>query len=136
MCRIAINSLLELGGHLPGLDDVEVSATTAEVAAHGPTDLVFGGGASLVQERPHAHDLARRAEAALERVLLDEGPLHRIQLAVAPQPLDRGDLTPLTIDAEQQARVHGPSVHQHGARAAIAHVTDLLGPGQLEIVAQ
>ncbi len=36
-------------------------------------------------------DEARRAEAALQRVMLAEGLLQRSQVGVVGQPLDRGD---------------------------------------------
>ena len=48
-----------------------------------------------------------RAEAALQRVLLVEGPLHRVQRAVrAGQALDRGDLAAVGLDGQHRAALH------------------------------
>jgi hypothetical protein len=56
----------------------------------------------LAQQRDRGHDLARRAVAALERVVLHERRLHRMQIAVVGgQPFDRGDLTALAGDCER-----------------------------------
>ena len=48
----------------------------------------------------------------------------------------RGDLPTLAVDREQQAGVHGPAIEQHGAGATVAHVADLLGARELQVVSQ
>src|SRR4051812_11096583 len=60
---------------LDGRDDVGIGPATADVAAHVLADVVIGGTAGLVQQRQRRHDLPRGAEAALVRVLLEEGRL-------------------------------------------------------------
>jgi hypothetical protein len=62
--------------------------------------------------------------------------LHGIQLPVAGQPFDGGDLPPLAIDSEQQTGVYGPAIYEDCAGTAVAHVADFLRAGQMEIAAQ
>ena len=65
-----------------------IGAAAAEVAAHAFADaLRIVAGLAFRDQADRAHDLARRAEAALEAVMGDEGGLHRMQLvAVARRP--------------------------------------------------
>ena len=62
------------------LGDAGIGAAAAEIAAHPlahPLGIVAR--LALVDQADRAHDLARRAEAALEAVMRDEGGLHRMQ---------------------------------------------------------
>ncbi len=68
--------------------------------------------------------------------MLHEGLLHRMQLAVPGQALDRDDAIAVAGDGQRQAGIHPHAVHQHGAGAALAVVAALLGAGQAEMVAQ
>src|SRR5215472_16933339 len=111
-------------------DDIRVSATPADVAAHELADLFVGARPPLGKQRHRRHDLPGRAVPALERVTGDERALQRVQSALACQPLDRGDLAALAGDRERQARQHPLAVRQHGARAARPLIAALLGPGQ------
>ena len=77
-----------------------------------------------------------RAVAALERVVLDERPLHRVQLAVGREALDRRHLAALAGDGQRQAGEHAPAVDPDGAGAARALVAALLGARQVEVLAQ
>ena len=83
----------------------------------GALRLVEGGG---------GHDHAGRAEAALERLGVEEGLLHRVQLAVLREPLDRRDLATRGAEGGHQAAMHGRAVEPDGAGAAIARVAALL----------
>src|SRR5207253_10182217 len=67
-----------------------------------------------------------RAEAALEGVGVDEGALHRMQLAVLRDPFDRLDGLSLAGDGERHARVDGTAVDKDGARATRPFIADLL----------
>ena len=78
-----------------------------------------------------AHDLARRAEAALEAVMVDEGGLHRMQRVAVGQALDGGDLGAVVADRERQAGIDPAAVDQHGAGAALAAVAAFLGAGEV-----
>src|SRR6185312_345240 len=84
-------------------------------------------------------ELAGRAVAALEGVVLDERGLERMQVAVAAGPaqsLDRGDLRAVVRDREEEAAVRPPTVEQDRARAALPVVAALLRPHQVELLAQ
>ena len=83
------------------------------------------------------HDLARRAVAALQGVVVDEGLLHRMQRAVGG---DRPSIVvtsrPSAWTARRQAGHDAPAVEMHRAGAALAVVAALLGAGQRELLAQ
>ena len=81
-------------------------------------------------------DHAGRAEAALQAVVLDERALERVELAVLREPLDRRDLAALGLEREHGAALHGASVEEHGARAALARVAPDVRSGETEPVAQ
>src|SRR5437016_756901 len=82
-------------------------------------------------------DLARRAIAALECVVVDEGLLHRMQRSIAGcEALDRADGAALRRRREHEAGDHPPPIEQNRAGAALAVVAALLGAGQPEVLAQ
>ena len=56
-----------------------------------------------LQQRVARHHHAGRAEAALQAVLLAEALLHRIELAVLLEPLDRHDLAAVGLHREHRA---------------------------------
>ena len=99
-------------------DDVVVAGAAAEVALEPVADLLLGRVRVLLQQRDRRHDEARRAEAALQRVLLVERLLHRVQLAVRGEALDRRHLAAVGLHGEHRARLHRLAVEQHRARAA------------------
>ena len=72
----------------------------------------------------------RRAEAALEAVLLLERGLDRVQGAVALEAFDRRDLTAVGLHREHGARLHRLAVEQHRARAATRRVAADVRAGQ------
>src|SRR5262249_54236829 len=76
-----------------------------------------------------------RAEATLEPVLLPEPLLDRMQLAVLGQPFDRHDLGAVALDGEERARLHRLTVHDDGARAALARVATDVGAGEPDVLA-
>src|SRR5215217_3577432 len=133
-------------------DDPRVGSAAADVAAHPFADLVvrepgrrhghvFGdvahvAAARLFEEPDGGADLPRRAVAALEAVVLDEGRLHRVELIPLRQPLDRRDLPALEGGGERQARQDAPPVDEHRAGPALPLVAALLRAGEREPFAQ
>jgi hypothetical protein len=83
-----------------------------------------------------AHDLAWRAEAALESVMGDEGGLYRMKLVAARKTLNGGDLFFRDAFGSRDARPLGSSIDQDGAGTTLALSTTVLGSGQIEILAQ
>src|SRR5712691_309883 len=134
--RSSLVSFLSLSGADAGFDDVRVGAAAAEVPGDGAADVVFVRRRVLTQQCHDGHDLAGRAEAALEGVGVDERALHRMELAVLRDPLDGLDGLSFAGDGERHARVDGTAVDEDGARAARAFVADLLCSRQAERFAQ
>src|SRR5205085_1333797 len=98
-------------GLLDRVENVVVAAAPADVAGHGLADLLVGARVPVPDHRDRGHDLAGRAEAALETVVLDERLLHRVQLLTVPrETFDRGDLLAVDRSHEGQAGHHPPSV--------------------------
>ena len=87
------------------------------------------------QRRRRDHE-ARSAEAALHGTRGDECPLHRVQLPVGRQALDRDDVTPVGLCAVHEAAAHEPAVEQHRAGPALALLARSLGSDQVEPLAQ
>src|SRR3984957_9130588 len=76
---LALRSEL-LSGPEHRLDDVRVARAAAQVARQRPADVLLGRVRVLVQQLAGGHHHARRAEPALEAVLLPEALLERVQL--------------------------------------------------------
>src|SRR4029079_6227855 len=98
--------------------DVRVSGAAAEIPAHPFGDLRVGRSVPLLEQGDRGHQLAGRAEAALEGVVGDEGALHGMKLLVLGKTLDRGHLTPLACDRERQAGEDATPIDVDRARAA------------------
>ena len=99
-------------------------------------DLLVGRVRVAVQQRAGGEHHARRAEPALQPVLLVEALLHRVEHAVALEALDGRDLVVRGRRGEDRARLRRLAVHQHDARAAVRRVAAPVGAGEAEVVAQ
>src|SRR5688572_27620336 len=99
-------------------------------------DLVEARVGVAVEQGLRGHDEAGRAETALLGVVLDECSLERMELARPAAPLDGLDGPALGLDGEHGAGVDGLAFEEDGAGAAGAAVADLLGAGEVEVVAQ
>src|SRR5947208_3464396 len=73
------------------------------------------------------HKESRRAEAALQGEVLDERVLHRVQLAVACESFNGGDLASIRLDGEHQTRLHECAIHAiaaiHSRRVAVSNTS-------------
>jgi hypothetical protein len=85
------------------LEHPRIRGAAAQVARERFLDLVVRRRRVRVDERLRRHERAARAVAALDRAVLHEGLLQRVQLAVVGEPLDRRDALPLGGDREQEA---------------------------------
>src|SRR5690348_18428817 len=90
----------------------------------------------LLEQRHDGHHHARRAEAALQAVLIVEPALYRVHLAVRGQSLERGDLVPAGLGGEHRAGLDGFTVEQHRAGPAGGGVAADGGRGEIGHVAQ
>src|SRR3984957_2582563 len=129
-------SLCLLANVLNGSDDVGVRSTAADIAAHEFLDVGVGGAALLLKKGDRRHDLARGAVPTLVAIVLDEGCLHRVQVARLAKPFNRGDLVALVHHGQRQAGIDAAAVHVDGAGSALAMVAALLGAGQADGLAQ
>src|SRR5437763_424200 len=75
------------------LDDIVVAGAAAKIAFELFADrLLVEIVALAAHEIDRGHDHARRAEAALQTMMLAESFLHRMQLIAVSKPLDRQDV--------------------------------------------
>src|SRR3954470_24846255 len=116
--------------------DVRIGGAAADVAAHELADVLLGVGVALLDQLDRGHDLPGSAVPALECVVVDERALHRMQLVLVGQPLDRADLVPGRRDRQREAGEHPPPVDPHRAGPAGALVAALLGAGEIQVLAQ
>src|SRR6202035_262333 len=105
-----------------------IGAASAEISAHA-FSYAFRviAGLPFLDQGDRAHDLARRAEPALEAVMSDESGLDGMEPVAAGDALDREDVGAVVADGQCQARIDPPSVDQDGTRAALAPVASLFG---------
>src|SRR3954471_9338829 len=132
----AISPPLRVCRGLHGLDDVVIAGAAAEVALEPVADLVVRRVRMLLQEARRRHDHPGRAVAALQRVVLLERALHRVQLAVRRETLDRRDLVAVRLDGEQRARLHRLAVEMDGASTAGRRVAADVRAGEVQLLAQ
>src|SRR5215469_14220467 len=113
-----------------------VGAAAANVAAQSVQQIFCAGIGILVEYRFAGHHKPRGAEAALRRIVVDEGLLNRVQLAFLRQRFNREDLAALGLNRQHRAGIHWAVVEHHRAGAAFALVADPLRAGQIESVPQ
>ena len=89
-----------------------------------------------VEQAFHRHDHAGRAETTLERLILEEGPLYRIELAVSSETLDGRDLSVLDVAREREAGADGLAVDENRTRAADPDAAPFNRSFKFEIIAQ
>ena len=118
------------------LDDRVIARAAAVVPADRLADGRRIGRRVALQEIVRGEQHARRAEAALERVLRAEGLLELGDRAALGQALDRLDAAAVRLGGQHQAAAHGRAVHAHGARAAHAVLASDVRAGQPELVAE
>src|ERR1700722_6143037 len=118
-------------------DDVRIGGAATEVSAHVFAYVAVIAGIALVDAGDRRQDLPRRAVAALEGVLVDEGLLHGMQLAVRlGEALDGRDWPPPRRRRQRQAGEHAAVAEQHRAGAALPVIAALLHPREAEVLAQ
>src|SRR5258706_1253823 len=116
--------------------DVLVAGTAAQIARQAIADLVVGRARTLAQQVDHGHQHAGRAKPALQRVVLAECGLHRMQRLDRAQPLDGLDPLAVGLDGEHQARARAVTLDDHRAGAAHAVLAADMRARQTEVLAQ
>src|SRR5207248_5342259 len=134
---MSLRSLLHLGGRRAHcLQDVLVARAAAKV---GREDLPEVRVADVRLGLEHAggqHQEARRAEAALQAVVLPERLLQRMERLALREAFDGADLRALRLHGEHEAGTDRLAVHQHGAGAAHAVLAAEMRAGQPAVFAQ
>src|SRR5690606_35434552 len=118
------------------LDDVVVARAAADVAFEPVPHLFLGRLPVAHAQLDRTHDHARRAEAALEPLVLAKRLLHRMQLVAFGEPLDGGDVLTFGLDRQHSAGLGRTAVYMHDAGAALTRVAADMGTGEPEILSQ
>jgi hypothetical protein len=90
----------------------------------------------LPQECHCRQYLARCAKAALHGIVLDEGSLHRVQLAGARDPLYGDHLRTLTGSCQYETRINWLTVQQDRTSATFASPASELGTSEVKAATQ
>src|SRR5712691_4141119 len=117
-------------------DDVLVTGAAAEGAFDPMAHIGFSWMGIAFDQIVCGHDHARRAEAALQAVLVPESLLHRVQLAVRGEAFDGGDARPVGLHRQHRARFDRLPVDQHCAGATLTGVAANVGPSEPQCLAQ
>src|SRR6267378_2170345 len=112
------SSALAIQYLLDGVDDGLVAGAAAVVSGNMVSDLFSGTLLLLQKQILSGHQHSRRAEAALQRVLLVKGLLQRLQLAGIRKALDGVHPAAVRLHGEHQAAAHDIAVDPQGACAA------------------
>ena len=88
------------------LDDVLVAGAAAEIGREHVEQVLVADVGLALEHAGREHQEARRAEAALQPVMLDEGALQRMQLVALREPLDGADRLAVGLHREHQAGAH------------------------------
>src|ERR1017187_6615379 len=122
---------------LDGVHDVRIGSATAQISAHVFANLGVDAGVAFFHAGDCRQDLARSAIAALERVVVDKGLLHRVQAPVGlRQTFDGGDLLTIGAGRQCQAGQHPAVVDQYSAGTALAVIAAFFTSGQAHMLAQ
>src|SRR3972149_10205846 len=116
-------SVRRVAGHLAGcvLDSSDgrlVAGAAAEVALQAVPDLLVAWVRMPLEDlQPRQHH-PRRAEAALQPMLLPEALLDGVELPVPGQSLDREDVGSVGLRRQDRTGFYGQTRGDHGAGAA------------------
>jgi len=85
------------------IDNELITSTTADIPAQPLADLCFARIRASLKQCDGSHKETRRTIAALQRVVLFECPLHRVQTAVAGEPFNSPDRSASCLSRKRQA---------------------------------
>src|SRR5262245_25378278 len=112
-----------LVGRQYGFDDVVVAGAATDIAVELMADRLLVQIASMARNHVDGgHHHARRAEAALQAVVLLEGSLNGMQLTVAGEPLDGGDRRTRRLDGKDRAALHRLAIHVNDTGTALVGI--------------
>jgi len=110
--------------------DPGIGTAPAEISTHAfAHTLGIVAGLTFLDQADRAHDLAWRAEPALEAVMCHKGGLDGMERVTLRHALDREDICTVVTDREGKARIDASPIDEDRARAALSAVAALFGPG-------
>src|ERR1700732_772964 len=118
------------------VDNVLAAGAATEIAAEAVADFVVGSERPLAQEIDGGHQHPRRAEPALQRVMLAERLLQTVELLDGAEAFDGLERAAVGLHREQQAGAHAVAVENDSAGAADAMLAADMGAGEAERLAQ
>src|SRR5450631_3353682 len=120
--RIAGACVLAIGLAVKGVLDRTIAGAATQIAFQRGAEILLLG----LVERGAGENHARGAEAALERLGIEEGLLHRVKFAIISESLNGGDGMAFGPERRDQAAMHRLAIDQDGAGAAVSGVAALL----------
>src|SRR5450631_2331675 len=123
------------GRRAHGLDDVLIAGAAAEVGRQHVKQIVIGNIRLALKHAHRQHQKARRAEAALQTVIVHEGLLHRMQRVAIGETFHGADFFARRLHREHQAGAHRLAIHDYGAGTADAVLAADMGAGLPAILA-
>src|SRR5882757_1045485 len=119
------------------VNDIGVGGATAQISTHILANSGFGFSMTFGDASHGGEDLPWRAVPALKRVMVDEGLLHRVQLAVGlGEALDCRDIFALRACCQSEARQNTAPVDQYRASPALSVIATLLGSRETDVLAK
>jgi hypothetical protein len=125
-----------LGGPSNGAHDVFVAGAAAKRTRDRLADLGLRRLRVAVEQPAGGHHHRRRAEPALQPVLVHEALLDRVELGIALQPFDRAHLAAADHRGQHGAALHRHAVDLHHAHPAVGGVAAPVRPGEPQLVPQ
>lgn len=116
------------------LHDARISGAAAEIAGEAEADARLVRFRQAQHEVTGRHQHARRAEAALERVLAIEGGAQLGGDGIVVQPLDGDDIRALAGAGEGEAGARRLAIHEDGAGAADTVLAAQMRAGEVQRV--
>src|SRR5580698_131405 len=124
-----------LARRLHRLDDVLIAGAAAQVRGEHVDKVLVADVQIFLQHVRCQHQKTRRAIAALQAVIVDEGLLQHRQLVAVGKALDGADFLALRLNGEHQAGAHRLVVDNYGTGAADAVLAADMGASLAAIVA-
>jgi hypothetical protein len=113
-----------------------ISTAPAEISDEGMMQFFKGRFWVLIEQGLDGHDLTRGTEPALQSIVIDEGPLNRMELTLFFEPLYCLNRSAFALNGEDHAGIDRFTVKNNGTGPAGALVTSLLCSSELQIFSE
>ena len=113
-----------------------VAGAAADITFEPFPDFLFARVRVILYQIEGAHHHARRAEAALEAVILAKGFLHRMQGVAVGHSLDRGHFGSIALCRQNSTAFQRLAIFMDDAGAALAGVATNMGTGQPKMLTE